>query len=84
MEDDIHNLYIKQIKAQLLEYTNDSIQQLIATYPCEFDLEALFTSSQTFDNESEDAFLDLYQKIVEEYRENDVEFDIHWVSDVIL
>jgi hypothetical protein len=23
----------------------------------------------------------LYQKTVEEYRENDIEFDIHWVSD---
>lgn len=82
MEDDIHNLYIKQLKTQLLEDTNEAIQRLISTYPQEFDLGALIPPPKnSADNENADRFLELYQKTVEEYRENDIEFDIHWVSD---
>lgn len=82
MEDDIHNLYIKQLKTQLLEDTNEAIQRLLSTYPQEFDLDALIPPPKnSADNENADRFLELYQKTVEEYRENDIEFDIHWVSD---
>ncbi|KAH8556620.1 kinase-like domain-containing protein [Umbelopsis sp. PMI_123] len=79
MEDDIQQLYIKQLKAQLLENTHEAIQRLIARYPYEFDLHALIPPpANPSDNDKNNSFLELYQTTLEEYRDNDIEFDIHW------
>jgi hypothetical protein len=81
MEDDIQQLYVKQLKAQLLENTHEAIQSLIARYPDEFDLQALIPLPEnSSDNVKNKSFLELYRITLEEYRDNDIEFDIHWVN----
>lgn len=81
MEDDIHNFLIKQLKSQLLEDTQDAIKNLIAEYPEEFDLENLVQSSTNENDKlhTKDSFVQLYEKTVEQYEDNSVNFDIHWV-----
>jgi hypothetical protein len=84
MEDDIQQLYIKQLKAQLLENTHEAIQRLIARYPYEFDLHSLIPPpANPSDNDKNNSFLELYQTTLEEYRDNDIEFDIHWVNNIV-
>jgi hypothetical protein len=84
MEDDIQQLYVKQLKAQLLENTHEAIQSLIARYPDEFDLQALIPlPANSSDNDTNKSFLELYRNTLEEYRDNDIEFDIHWVNTML-
>jgi ribosomal 50S subunit-associated protein YjgA (DUF615 family) len=81
MEDDIHNFLIKQLKSQLLEDTQEAIKKLIAEYPEEFDLQNLVQPSNKDGKlNTGDSFLQLYEKTVEQYKDNTITFDIHWVS----
>ncbi|CAM0135307.1 hypothetical protein VKS41_000109 [Umbelopsis sp. WA50703] len=79
MEDDIHNFLIKQLKSQLLEDTQEAIKKLIAEYPEEFDLQNLVQPSNKDGKlNTGDSFLQLYEKTVEQYKDNTITFDIHW------